>query len=402
MTGSQMLRRAGATVLLVAGCWLAACGEGPVEPLPAPFTSISAGLLHTCGLVGDGIAYCWGFNERGQLGDGSRSTRTTPARVLGTVNYEIISAGGQHTCGLSGGKIFCWGLNLSGQLGDGTVKDRATPGAISSTVAFTSVDVGATTSCGLTAEGRAYCWGRNADGQVGDGTFTDRTAAVEVTGGLAFRIIRVGAFHTCGLTLAGEAYCWGRNESGQLGNNDINDSPVPVKLATAEAFVDIDVGFRHTCALTADGRAFCWGRNDFGQLGLGEGAPGAGQLTPAELPTSLRFSSLTSGALFTCALETGSGAAYCWGFNGSGQLGARSTGECADEQGNIFPCQFDPLAVTGGLKFSVISAATQHVCAVTTDGVAYCWGLGSNGQLGDGSKGETVFKTEPTKVAGQQ
>ncbi len=402
MNHSRMLLKAGTTVLLVAGAWLTGCGEGPMEPLPAPFSSISAGLLHTCGLVGDGMAYCWGYNERGQLGDGSRTTRTRPVRVLGTVNYGIISAGGQHTCALSGSKIYCWGLNLSGQLGDGTAKDRATPAAISSTVAFTHVEAGATANCALTAEGRAYCWGRNADGQLGDGTFIDRPTPVEVTGSLAFRVIRVGAFHTCGLTLAGEAYCWGRNESGQLGNNGVEDSPIPVKVASTEAFVDIDVGFRHTCALTADGRTFGWGRNVFGQLGLGEEASGSPRLTPAELPTGLRFSAITAGALFTCALERGSGAAYCWGFNGSGQLGNESTtGRCADELGNIFPCQFDPLAVKGGLQFSVISAATQHVCALSTNRVAYCWGLGSEGQLGDGSKGETVFKTEPTKVAGQ-
>jgi alpha-tubulin suppressor-like RCC1 family protein len=396
-----MLRGLGATVLLAVGGWLAACGEGPMEPLPAPFTYISAGILHTCGLVGDGIAYCWGYNERGQLGDGSRSTRTTPVRVLGTVKYGIVSAGGQHTCGLSGGKIYCWGLNLSGQLGDGTSRDRATPGTISSTVSFTSVDAGATTSCALTAEGRAYCWGRNSDGQVGDGTFVDRATPVEVTGGLAFRVIRVGAFHTCGLTAAAEAYCWGRNDSGQLGNNGTDDSPVPVRVATTEAFVDIDVGFRHTCALTADGRAFCWGRNDFGQLGLGEEASGRIQTTPVPLPATLRFRSITTGAVFTCALEKESGAAYCWGYNGSGQLGALSRDRCVDEAGNVYPCQFDPLAVSGGLQFSIISAATQHVCAITLDGVAYCWGLGSEGQLGDGSKGETVFKVEPTKVAGQ-
>lgn len=387
--------------LLLVGVLVASCGEGPVEPIPAPFTSISAGLLHTCGLVGDGVAYCWGYNERGQLGDGSRSRRTTPVKVLGAVKFEQLSAGGQHTCGLSGQRIYCWGLNLSGQLGDGTQRDRATPGLVSSTIAFKAVDVGPTTSCALSTENRAYCWGRNADGQIGDGTFVDRTTPVEVSGGLAFELIRVGAFHTCGLTLGRVAYCWGRNDFGQLGNDQLTGSAVPVKVATSEVFVDIDVGFRHTCAVTTDGRAFCWGRNDFGQLGLGEERSGVPQLTPTELPTQLRFSSLTAGALYTCALERGTGSAYCWGYNGSGQLGAQSTNRCVDEQGAVFPCQLDPLAVTGGLRFSMISAATQHVCAITTEGVAYCWGLGSEGQLGDGSKGETVMKSEPTKVAGQ-
>jgi len=95
------------------------------------------------------------------------------------------------------------------------------------------------------------------------------------------------------------------------------------------------------------------------------------------------------------------GAAFCWGFNGSGQLGANVPGTCTDESGFPFQCTDEPTAVSGGLSFASISAATQHVCGLTTGGIAYCWGLGSEGQLGDGSKGDQVFTIQPVRVAGQ-
>ena len=106
-------------------------------------------------------------------------------------------------------------------------------------------------------------------------------------------------------------------------------------------------------------------------------------------------------AMFTCAIEQVTNDAHCWGFNGSGQLGGNVTGECLDESGFPFQCAFEPSAVTGGHTFQSLSAGTQHMCGVSTDGVAYCWGLGSEGQLGDGSKGSNVISIEPVRVAGQ-
>jgi alpha-tubulin suppressor-like RCC1 family protein len=91
--------------------------------------------------------------------------------------------------------------------------------------------------------------------------------------------------------------------------------------------------------------------------------------------SSQTYSSIAAGGSHTCGLTT-RGAAYCWGYNGYGQLGDGTTTD-SDENG--------PQAVIGGLKFASISAGDYHTCALTARGAAYCWGYNGSGQLGDGT-----------------
>jgi len=93
------------------------------------WSSVSAGLVHTCGTQTDGTAWCWGNNEFGQLGDGTTKDSNTPGQIGSAKNWKGLVAGGAHSCALRGnGKIaYCWGRNVFGQLGDGTTKDRLVP-----------------------------------------------------------------------------------------------------------------------------------------------------------------------------------------------------------------------------------------------------------------------------------
>jgi alpha-tubulin suppressor-like RCC1 family protein len=84
-------------------------------------TAIATGEYHSCALIGDGTARCWGYNSSGQLGDGTTTTRTdrsTPVAVSGLSGATAIATGGYHTCALIGdGTARCWGNNSNGQLG---------------------------------------------------------------------------------------------------------------------------------------------------------------------------------------------------------------------------------------------------------------------------------------------
>lgn len=208
-------------------------GVGSMRPSLGHLNKISAGEYRTCAVTVDGVGYCWGDNSRGQVGDGTTVNRFVPTPVLGGLHFVSISPGGPtHTCGLTtSGAAYCWGSNVLGKLGDGTTTNRLTPVAVGGGMVFTALSVGAgNQTCGLTASGAAYCWGINDDGQLGDGTTITRASPTAVAGGLAFVQLSTGTGHTCGVTVDGVAYCWGNNANGQLGDGGTRPRLVPTAV----------------------------------------------------------------------------------------------------------------------------------------------------------------------------
>jgi len=204
-----------------------------VSGLTSGVSGISAGDDTSCA-VHNGAAKCWGYNGSGELGDGTYNNRNVPADVSGLSSGVIaIAAGGGHTCALTTtGAVKCWGYNEYGQLGDGTNNHRNTPVQVSGlTSGVSAISAGYDHTCALTSSGGVKCWGWNYVGQLGDGTNTDKWTPVQVSGLTSgVSAISAGFAHTCALTISGGIKCWGRNAYGQLGNGNTISSNVPVDV----------------------------------------------------------------------------------------------------------------------------------------------------------------------------
>lgn len=391
---------------------------------------ITAGYRHNCGVGGDGLS-CWGEGVFGQLGEGAFTevtnpglrdltlgvNRNRPFNVLGLASgIQAVSAGGVHTCAiLGGGTPLCWGQNSNGQLGDGSMIDRAVPAPVSmlgngvrDIAAATylrsfdeTVDPGHT--CAIDKSGQAFCWGDNRESQVGDGTVIDRDVPTPVVGlsspataiatgfdtscaaltdgtmacwgllgttataipGLSGVIdVGVGDFHQCALLDTGEVFCQGNGCC--LGDGTGNHTSDPVPVLGIDDATALSVGELVSCAITGEARTLeCWGFVELGPM-----FDGSSPVIVPGLEEGVHDVELGKG--FLCAIKQGD--VYCWGGNGSGQLGD-GTMDRSTVPTKVPGLPSDMIHVTAG---------DRHTCAVSLSEGLMCWGENSDGQLGNG------------------
>lgn len=215
---------------------------------PLRFATLAAGYAHTCGLTVGGEAYCWGTAVAGELGEGSPATlRPVPHPVAGGLRFSTISAGNAATCGLvTDGVGYCWGLLTSADSAGPRREESAVPVRLATPLRFAQLEVGSGHTCGRTEGGEVFCWGLNEFGQAGVEPGLGPTCASGYAEGpvpcvavpnsvsltIRFRSISVGRHHTCGVTLDAGLYCWGRNDAGQLGAGRMDPySASPVRVA---------------------------------------------------------------------------------------------------------------------------------------------------------------------------
>lgn len=346
--------------------------------------TIAAGGRHSCGVVGAKV-FCWGDNDNGQLGDGDVESRETPVAIVGDLEFTQVTTGFAHSCAIArGGDAYCWGANGNGQLGDATTTARSAPVRVAGNANYRVLRAGRYHTCGITTGGDVTCWGANSKGQLGDGSASTRSSPVRVNANARFVSLSAGGSHTCAIAVDGVAYCWGDNAAGQLGNGTRGDARSPEPVAITQTFTSIAAGGTHSCAVSSSGEAYCWGSNSFGQLGVGNTTD---QLAPSRVDGAVRFESITVGGVHSCARTRG-GQAWCWGRNVYGQLGDDSNTN-----------RDAPTRVVGGAAFATINATGAHTCATTVTGETTCWGYNVEGQLGDGSRNHHARPTRVTFTA---
>lgn len=342
----------------------------PAPPPPPTVTALSAGDTHTCALRSNGQVWCWGNNDRGQLGNGSTTSSANPVRVGSDSDWASVSTGGNYSCGVrAGGQLWCWGA--IDQM-DVVQNYGAVPVRVGSASDWSSVSAGWQHACGVRAGGQLWCWGFNNSGQLGNGSTNNSGNPVRVGSASDWLSVSAGAFtHSCGLRAGGNVWCWGANDWAQLGVSNTNPSSVPVLVGSG--FTSVAAGGYHSCGIRNGGQMWCWGTitNDDDDNFVMVVDYGFG---PQRVGSASDWSSVAAGYLSACGLRS-SGQIWCWGFNDYGQLGNGSTTNSAN-----------PVMVGSASDWSSISRVTNRTaCGVRAGGQAWCWGMGDDGQLGNGA-----------------
>ncbi len=371
------------------------------------YTKVVLGADFGCGLTTAATVYCWGGSALGELGDGGGDLSVlVPVRALipySSTNPVIdIEAGSYHACALlQNGQAYCWGENNKGQVGVGSGSGIVATPTLVPGQTFGQITLGAEHTCGimgtppLAGANYVYCWGDNTDGEFGNNLPTSAVQSTPLNTGLIYYAISAGNLYTCGINnkAVGGLYCWGNNQFAQLGNgysgtfystpqqsNVLNPSTGGLAVVTS-----VSAGNTTTCAIDNAGHASCWGDNTYGQTG--NGVTGTTVLNPTLIPGGYSWTSISVGSNSVCGIA--STADYCWGFNGSGQLGNGTSGTAGTSS---------PAAVIGsGALFTqfTVGEGSQSACYIT-GGIVSCFGSDTNGQLGIGPP---VFSAMPNPTA---
>ena len=233
-------------------------------------TQITGGQNWFCALLADTTVKCWGSDSEYQLGDGTQNNTSTPVAVAGLSGVKAVYAGwGSTTCAvLTSGDVMCWGYNNHGQIGDGTTTTRPAPTLVPNLHDVSTLAVGNTHTCALLTDGTVRCWGSDGSSQLGDGGTTDSHSPINVNWFSNFANLSAGSGnggqgeYTCGQLTDGTVRCWGGGSSGEMGGggreNGTQISQSAVFSLTGATQIEATIA-GGSCAVVSGGTVDCWG-----------------------------------------------------------------------------------------------------------------------------------------------
>ncbi len=233
---------------------------------------LGGGAYHTCAILVDGTLRCWGVNHEGQLGIGAAGgTFHTPVIPIAVTNATAVVGGDNHTCALlSDGSAKCFGDGAKGQIGDGYNTDDATPVPVYGLTTAVALAAGQDHTCALLANGQVHCWGEGYYGALGSGGTSPAWQPYSVPGMFGVIAISAGGRNSCAVFNDQSVQCWGYNNRGQVGDGTTDQANSPVVIPGLAGTVMLENGNEHGCAVLDGGRrAMCWGNNGSGRLGDG-------------------------------------------------------------------------------------------------------------------------------------
>ena len=219
---------------------------------------VAAGY-HVAAIKTDGTLWLWGWNNPGQLGNGTDITpKSSPAQtVAGGTNWKQVAVGTRHTAAVkTDGTLWTWGINGYGQLGDGTNINRSSPvQTIASGTNWKQVSCGLKTTVAIKTDGSLWTWGYNGNGELGDGTGLTRSSPVQtICSGTNWKQASTGSGNTTAIKTNGELWSWGVGSFGAVGDNGITSRSSPVQtIMSGTNWKQVSSGGYFSVAVKYDG-----------------------------------------------------------------------------------------------------------------------------------------------------
>lgn len=379
------------------------------------------------------VAYAWGQNAEGTLGNGGGSSRDVPVAVSNLSGVTQIASErgwefyGQALALLENATVMGWGRNRNGEVGDGTTETKNYAAAVCAVgekapcakhlSGVTAIAAGALHSVAALQAGTVAEWGKSGDG-------AESTVPVAKPGLSEVKAVEAGEEYSLALLKNGTVVAWGQNVSGQLGGGTASESKEPVAVCAVgekapcakslSSVKAIAAGAHQSLALLENGTVVAWGENSSGQLGNGSEtsstvpvvvcAVGAKAPCSGEGQQLKGARAIAGGQVHSMALLE-NGTVVDWGANSGGQLGIATTEKSSTP---VVVC-----AVGEPEKIERVETApcTNHLSGVTAiaaggerpdasyalleSGEMRSWGDGRWHELGDGS---TETKSVPVAV----
>lgn len=355
---------------------------------------------HRCGFQGTTL-FCWGSNDRGQVGDPTATPDAiaAPLQIGAAGEYIDVAVGVAFSCAIRSddGSVRCWGSGAEGQLGDGrAIAPRATPSLVGTAGEWATLYASHERTCAVRKNNTPACWGD----RFNSGLFPhDRQRPDSVAGEPAINSnvaeLAASVTHFCVKRPAGGLTCWGQNISGQVGTGQTSPTAPATDVALTIKAVSLGNGF--TCAIGTNDRLYCWGNAAANRLGF----PSATNVPTPTLVGTDTWKALVANTSSSCAIRM-DGTLHCWGtgYTGIEQVSTATTwtalapssldGTFAGISGGVLH-RWDsseaatrlPVAVASTSNWSAVAGNFSHHCGVRTDGTMQCLGQNFSGEIGD-------------------
>jgi alpha-tubulin suppressor-like RCC1 family protein len=264
-----------------------------------------AGYDHSAGVKTDGTLWTWGANDFGQLGTNNITHRSSPVQTVAAgTTWKQVSTGAFHSAAIKNdGTLWNWGWNNKGQLADGTTSNRSSP--VQTAAGGTNwrlVSCGIYHAAAIKNDGSLWTWGNNDFGQIGDGTTTDRSSPVQtIAGGSNWKLVACGDYFTVAIKEDGTLWSWGVNTHGQIGSNNTTSYSSPVQtVAGGTDWKLVDAGSYHTTAIKTNGSMWAWGRGNLGQHGNGASS---NRSSPIQISSDTNWRRVACGSTSTYGIR---------------------------------------------------------------------------------------------------